>query len=127
MIESPEDFLNNSSVGINTVSASGIIEYANQFVLDMLGYKRDEYIGHRAEEFQVDPICSRDMMARLSNFEVLHNYPAKLKAKNETIFVLYNSNVYQQNNTFIHTRCFSCQIEEHIYQAIKENFPYCVS
>jgi len=87
--ENIEDFLNNSSVGIHTVSSTGIIEYANQFELNMLGYTQEEYIGHHAAEFQVDASCFNDMQSRLNKFEVLQNYPIKIKAKHEIIYVLH--------------------------------------
>jgi len=122
--EDLRDFLDNSSIGIHTVSAEGIIEYANHFELEMLGYDKDEYIGHHVSEFQIDAICLNDMMTRLGKFERLTNYPAKVQGKYGVLYILYNSSVYQAGNEFIHTRCFGCEIEEHVYQAFKESFPY---
>jgi len=122
--ENLRDFLDNSSIGIHTVSADGIIEYANQFELEILGYTKDEYIGHHVSEFQLDSVCLSDMMNRLGKFELLSNYPARVKGKYGPLYILYNSSVYQVAEEFIHTRCFGCAIEEHVYNAFKVNFPY---
>jgi hypothetical protein len=122
--ENLRDFLDNSSIGIHTVSSKGIIEYANHFELEMLGYQEVEYSGHHVSEFQVDSVCLKDMMTRLGKFELLTNYPARVKGKNNILHILYNSSVYQVGKEFIHTRCFGCEIEEHVYHAFKENFPY---
>ena len=35
--ENPEDFVNNSSIGIHAVSSDGIVVYANECELDVLG------------------------------------------------------------------------------------------
>jgi len=122
--ENLRDFLDNSSIGIHTVSAEGIIEYANNFELEMLGYSREEYIGHHVAEFQLDSVCLNDMMTRLGKFESLMNYPARVKGKYGPLYILYNSSVYAVGTDFIHTRCFGCEIEKHVYQAFKVNFPY---
>ena len=60
--ENPEDFIYNSSIGIHVVSPAGIIIYANECELDVLGYKEGEYIGHHVSEFQIDSVCLADMM-----------------------------------------------------------------
>jgi len=119
-IENPEHFLNNSSIGIHMVSKEGIIEYANQFELDTLGYSKEEYIGHHVSEFQIDKPCLDDMLERLGNFETLQNYPARVKAKHGIIYMLYNSSVYSIGDELVHTRCFGSEIEEHVYQAFKQ-------
>ena len=51
--ENPEDFIYNSSIGIHVVSTKGIIVYANECELDVLGYEESEYVGHRVSEFQI--------------------------------------------------------------------------
>lgn len=113
--ESPEDFLNNSSIGIHAVSAEGIIIYANTCELDVLGYEKDEYVGHHVAEFQLDSDCLTDMMERLENFEKLKNYPARVQGKNAIKYIIYNSSVFEQQGTFTHTRCYGTEVEKAIY------------
>jgi PAS domain S-box-containing protein len=119
--ENPEQFLEHSSVGIHSVSAEGVILYANSCELEMLGYEKNEYVGHHVSEFQVDSNCLDDMLTRLNNLDILKNYPAKVKGKNEIKYVLYNSNVFQKNGQFIHTRCYANEIEKIIYDIFVEN------
>jgi PAS domain S-box-containing protein len=119
--ESPEKFIYNSTIGIHAVSAQGIIVYANQFELENLGYKHDEYVGHHVNEFQIDKDCLANMMAKLERFGTLKNYPAKAQSKDSVIYILYNSSVYQDGNEFIHTRCYGTQIENYAYEIFKKN------
>lgn len=107
------------------MSADGVILYANSYELEMLGYEKNEYVGHHVSEFQVDSNCLDDMLTRLNNLDVLKNYPAKVKAKNEIKYVLYNSNVFHDNSQFIHTRCYANEIEKIIYDIFVENTSGC--
>ncbi len=114
--EDSNEFINNSSIGIHTVSAEGIIEYANQFELNSLGYTEDEYVGQHVSKFQMDESALSDMMKRLGDFEILKNYPAKVQAKGEIKYILYNSSVYVKDDEFIHTRCYGVEIAPHVYE-----------
>jgi len=115
--ESPTEFINNSSIGIHAVSAEGIVVYANSCELEVLGYEKDEYIGHPVSEFQIDKSCLADMMERLGRFELLKNYPAKVKGKTGIKYIIYNSSVYEKDGTFVHTRCYGTEVEKLIYDA----------
>lgn len=119
--ESPESFLMNSSVAIHAVSADGIILYANQYELEMLGYTEDEYVGHHTSEFQMDKECLDLMLAKLSQFENLKNFPARVKGKFGIKYILYNSSVYQENGQFVHTRCFGMDVEQAVHQIFVQN------
>ncbi len=113
--ENSNSFINNSSIGIHTVSADGIIEYTNQCELDTLGYEAHEYVGHHVSNFQLDEEILADMMARLGKFEILKNYPSKVQGKSDVKYILYNSSVYTENEKFVHTRCFGSEIDESVY------------
>jgi len=115
--ENPEEFINNSSIGIHAVSPEGIVVYANQCELEVLGYVKEEYIGHHVSEFQMDMNCLADMMDRLGRFEKLKNFPAKVKGKTGVKYIIYNSSVYQKDGEFVHTRCYGTEVEEIIYDA----------
>ena len=113
--ENPEEFLNNSSIGIHAVSPEGIIIYANRYELESLGYTQSQYVGHHVSEFQMDKNCLTDMMKRLGDFEKLKNYPAKVQGKDGIKYIIYNSSVFEQEGEFVHTRCFGTEVEEVIY------------
>lgn len=122
--ENPEDFIYNSSIGIHSVSPDGIIVYANECELEVLGYEKNEYIGHHVSEFQIDGICLADMMERLSRFDILKNYPAKVQGKNEIKYIIYNSSVYEENGEFKHTRCYGTEVDKVIYDVFLKHFDF---
>lgn len=120
--ESPEEFINNSSIGIHAVSPEGMIVYANQCELETLGFERDEYVGHHVSEFQLDEQCLAEMMEKLSRFENLKNYPAKVRTKAGIKYIIYNSSVYEEDGKFVHTRCYGSEVEKPIYDAFHEAY-----
>jgi len=115
--ENPEEFINNSSIGIHAVSPEGIVVYANQCELEVLGYEKEEYVGHHVSEFQIDKNCLASMMEKLGRFENLRNFPAKVNAKTGVKYIIYNSSVYQKDGEFVHTRCYGTEVEEIVYDA----------
>jgi PAS domain S-box-containing protein len=107
------DFIENASVGLHWVGADGTILWANQAELDLLGYTREEYVGHSITEFHADGPVIGDILHRLTNKETLHNYEARLKSKDGSVrHVLINSNVMWEEDKFVHTRCFTRDITE---------------
>ncbi|MBA6389841.1 PAS domain-containing protein [Colwellia sp. BRX10-3] len=122
--ENPENFIYNSSIGIHAVSPDGIIVYANECELDVLGYEKNEYVGHHISEFQIDSVCLADMMERLSRFDILKNYPAKVQGKAEIKYLIYNSSVYEENGEFKHTRCYGTEVEKVIYDVFLKHFDF---
>ena len=108
-----KDFVENSAVGLHWVGPDGIILWANQAELDLLGYGRDEYLGRHIAEFHADPAAIEAILERLGRNEQVSNYEARLRCKDGSIrHVLISSNVYFENGEFIHTRCFTSDITE---------------
>ena len=108
-----KDFVENSAVGLHWVGPDGIILWANQAELDLLGYRRDEYVGRHIAEFHADPAAIEAILERLGRNEQFVNYEARLRCKDGSIrHVLISSNVYFENGEFIHTRCFTSDITE---------------
>jgi len=120
--ENPLDFIKNSNIGIHAVSPEGIIKYANQYELDILGYTEEEYVGHHVSEFQFDKSCLDLMMKKLTNFEAFANFPAMVYGKQKIKYILYNSSVYEADGEFIHTRCFGNEISKSVYHACVLDF-----
>jgi PAS domain S-box-containing protein len=105
------DFVENASVALHWVASDGTITWANQAELNMLGYTREEYIGHHIAEFHVDQDEIKDILRRLSNKETLQDYETRLRHKDGSIrHVLVNSNARWDKERFIHTRCFTLDI-----------------
>jgi diguanylate cyclase (GGDEF)-like protein/PAS domain S-box-containing protein len=102
------DFFDNAAIGLHWVVPGGVILRANQCELDMLGYAHEEYVGHHIAEFHVDQHVIQDILERLASGETLENYPARMRCKDGSAkHVLINSNVYQEDGKFTHTRCFT--------------------
>lgn len=107
------DFVENAPVGLHWVGPNGIIIWANEAELKMLGYMRDEYVGHHYSEFHVDGNALEEMLGRLKNHEELQNYEVQLRCKDKSVkHVLISSNVLWENESFLHTRCFTRDITD---------------
>jgi PAS domain S-box-containing protein len=107
------DFFDNSAIGLHWVGSDGTVLRVNQAELDLLGYAREEYVGHHIAEFHADPQAIQDILMRLERGETLHNYEARLRCKDgSTRDVLISSNVLWEEGRFVHTRCFTRDITE---------------
>ena len=85
-----------------------MILWANKAALNLLGYERDEYVGHHMSEFHVERAEIDEILRKLLAGEGLIDQPAKLRCKDGSIkHVLINSNAYFEDGEFIHTRCFT--------------------
>ncbi len=105
------DFVENAVVSLHWIGVDGKIIWANQAELDLLGYTREEYIGHNIAEFHVDHDVIEEMLRRLTSGENLSNYEARLRCKDGSIKqVLISSNGLFEDEQFIHTRCFTIDI-----------------
>jgi PAS domain S-box-containing protein len=105
LTESPHD--------IHWVGSDGTLLRVNQAKLEMLGYTREEYIGHHIAEFHVDRAAIDDILARLTHGETLCDYPATLRCKDGSIReVLISSSARFEDGRFVHTRCFTDDITE---------------
>jgi PAS domain S-box-containing protein len=105
------DFVETATVGLHWVGSDGIILWANQAELDLLGYSREEYIGHHIAEFHEDQALIADMVARSTRGETLKDYEARLRCKDGSIrHVIINSSTLFEDGKFVHTRCFTRDI-----------------
>ncbi len=93
------------------IGPDGIILWANQAELDLVGCTRDEYIGHHISEFRGEREVIEDIFARLARNETVHNGEVRVRRKDGTVrHVLVNSNVLWENGKFVHTRCLTRDI-----------------
>ncbi|HLN96867.1 MAG TPA: PAS domain S-box protein [Pyrinomonadaceae bacterium] len=107
------DFFENATIGLHWAGPDGTVLRVNQAELDMLGYAREEYVGHNIADFHADQLAIEDILRRLQGGELLHNYDARLRCKDGTTkHVSISSSVYREAGKFIHTRCFTRDISE---------------
>ena len=109
------DFLENAAVGIHQVDANGVVLWANNAELAMMGYARDEYVGRTITDFYVDPSRAEEFIRRLCTGESLADEHAQLRCKDGTIkHVTIHSNGYWDDGKFVYTRCFTRDVTERV-------------
>lgn len=102
------DLAETAAIALHWVGPDGIILWANDAELAMLGYAREEYVGRHISEFHVDAPVINDILGRLSRGEQLNGYEARLRCKDGAVrYVLINSSVLFREGKFIHIRCFT--------------------
>jgi PAS domain S-box-containing protein len=107
------DFFENAAIGLHSVGRDGIVLRVNKAELIMLGYRREEYVGHHIAEFHVDPDVTAEMLRRLKAGETLENFETRMRCSDGTIkYVSTSSSAYCEAGQFIHTRCFTLDISE---------------
>lgn len=108
-----KDYLENASICLHWVNASGIIIWANAAELKLLGYNEEEYIGHNISEFHTSKSAIEDIMNRLGNKERIQNYNTDLICKDRSIrHVTINSSALWEDEKFVHRRCFTIDVTE---------------
>lgn len=119
-----QDYVDNAAIGLHWVDGNGIIIWANKAELDMLGYTKEEYIGHNISEFHVSHEKITDILKRLSCNETLHGYESMLRCKDGSVKkVQISTNVFWDNGEFIHTRCFTIDVTEQkkLFNSLQES------
>jgi PAS domain S-box-containing protein len=107
------DFVENAAEGLHWVNADGIIIWANQAEMKMLGYESAEYIGRNIAEFHVDARVKEDMLEPLMRGESLREFETRMRCKDGSFrHVVINSNGLFENGKFLHTRCFTRDISQ---------------
>ena len=107
------DFFEHASVGLRWVGPDGVILRVNRTELDLLGYSREEYVGHHIAEFHTEPDLIADILRRLSAGETVRDCEARMRCKDGSIkHVLIESSVLWQDGKFVHTRCFTRDITD---------------
>jgi PAS domain S-box-containing protein len=107
------DLAESAVVGLHCVAQDGTVLWVNQAELDMLGYTRDEYLGHHISEFHADTAVIDDMLRRLRSGEILREYESRMLCKDGTVrHVQTTSSAQFENGRFLHTRCFTVDVTE---------------
>jgi two-component system sensor histidine kinase VicK len=121
-VEELSDFIENGSVPLHWVNGEGIIIWANQAELDLLGYSKEEYVGYPISSFHTNGGVIQEILHRLTNNETLHDFPATLKCKDGSVkYVTINSNGFFRNQKFVHSRCFTKDITPLIKEEKRKN------
>jgi PAS domain S-box-containing protein len=103
------DFFQNAPIALHWLSGEGIILWANQTELDVLGYTAEEYIGQPIMKFCPDEEeLVLEIFKQLGSGNAIKDVPVRFRAKDGRIVnLLIDSNVkYDNDGKFEHTRCF---------------------
>jgi two-component system cell cycle sensor histidine kinase/response regulator CckA len=76
-----EDLFEQAPIPIHWLALDGTILRVNQAALDLLGYTRNEYVGHHLSEFQTDDTVLGGLLDRLAAGESLRDVPIRLRGK----------------------------------------------
>ena len=107
------DFLESAAIGMHWLAADGTILWANKAQLALLGYAREEYVGHKISEFHVDRAAIDDVVQRIRHREELHGYESRMRRKDGSVRdIRIDSNLFLRNGSLVHTRCFITDITE---------------
>jgi PAS domain S-box-containing protein len=91
-------FMAHDEVGLQVINPDGIVTWADQAAIDLLGYGPTEHIGSPMSRFHADPALARVVMARVVAGQDIENMRAPLRRKDgTTIEVLLNSNALLGN------------------------------
>jgi PAS domain S-box-containing protein len=119
-----QEYVDNAAMSLHWVDSNGIIKWANQAELDMLGYLPVEYIGHHISEFHLHRYKIDDILTRLNANETLHQYESELVCKDGSVRnVQITSNVFRYKGEFVHTRCFTVDVTAHkrVFNSLEES------
>jgi PAS domain S-box-containing protein len=94
-------------MGLHRIDKDGIILWANDAELQLLGYSRDEFVGHHLAEFHVDKSVIADILARIQRGERLQDVEAQMKCQDGSIkTVLIDSSVLWEEGRVMNAQCF---------------------
>ena len=101
-----EDFFENAAVGMLWVGPDGTVLRANKRKLELLGYTKEEFVGHNIGEFHPDKKNMETVFSKLQAGETIHNWEVGLTCKDGSLKkLLLDSNALFENGKFVHTRC----------------------
>lgn len=111
--EALHDFIEQAPVGMHKVDADGTILWANQRELDLLGYRREEYVGRNVLAFHDDPEVPRAVIAKVVQGQQVSNVRSRMRRKDGSFLpVIIDSNGVFRDGKFLRSRCVVRPIED---------------
>lgn len=102
------DFFEHAPIGIHWAAPDGRILRVNESELELLGYTREEYVGHFVREFHTDPEAVDRSFAELAAGRSLSNVEATMRCKDGSLRVVrISSNALRRDGEMVHTRSFT--------------------
>jgi PAS domain S-box-containing protein len=104
--------LEYAGIGMHLLGREGTILWANQAELDLLGYSRDEYIGHPIAEFYADPQAISEIVDRVAASEPVVEAQAALRRKDGGIVYVLAGGHPLRDDESIHSGWFIRDISD---------------
>jgi PAS domain S-box-containing protein len=112
-LEELEHFVANAGIGLQWIGADGIIQWANEAQLQMLGYAREEFVGHHASEFKAEPELPAQILADLHRGKVVRDREAKMKCADGSVkTVVISATVFREAGKFVRAHFITRDITE---------------
>jgi PAS domain S-box-containing protein len=105
------DFIENAAVPMRWLAEDGTILWANKADLALLGYSREEYVGHNIWEFHADDPGVMEIIQNLKNGVEVRGREVRLRRKDGSIcYGAVSFSGYHKNGELVHTRCITIDI-----------------
>jgi PAS domain S-box-containing protein len=117
-------FLETTMIALHWVGPDGVILWANQADLDLVGYPRDEYIGQHSAAFHLEPQRMEDLLLRLKRGEVIRDYETRLRIKNGAArHALVTASGVFESGKFVYGQVFTVDITARklVEEGLREN------
>ena len=103
-----EALFERAPVPLSCIAADGMVLRANQAELDLLGYARDEYVGHPVGQFHADPVALGELLGRIAAGDTFRGLAARLRARDGSIKdVLLDGGAVRERGRVRYARCFT--------------------
>ncbi len=100
------DLIENVGLALHWMDEKGVILWANQAELALMGYSREEYLGSNVADFHEDKAAVSDILNRLKGDESIQNYPVVLRRRDGSLcHAAVDCSAYRKDGLFIHSRC----------------------
>ncbi|HEY8207134.1 MAG TPA: PAS domain S-box protein [Myxococcaceae bacterium] len=111
--EELRDFAEHALFGLQWVDAGGVILWANQAQLRMLGYQRDEYVGQRLSRFHPDEREAQGLLDRMAREGGLQDAEARVRAGDGSYRdMLISANAFRRGGRVVYYRCFTHDVTD---------------
>jgi PAS domain S-box-containing protein len=106
-------FVETATIGLHWIGPDGVVQWANEAQMQMLGCGRAQFVGHHIAEFHVTPEIISEMLSSLHRGEKIRDCEAKMKCADGSIkTLLVDATVFYDEGRFIHAQCVTRDITE---------------
>ena len=99
------DFFEHAPIGLHVIGADGAVLRANQAELDILGYRREDYVGQPLARFHADADAYATLWRRLSAGETVVGWYVRMRCGDGAVkHVVLSANGVRRDGRFLYAR-----------------------